>query len=100
MSAPMTKSQMAFQLPQLSYIHARWEEPELQRTAQPAPERGFSAWLADRMSAYRTWRENARARAELSMMSDRELLDVGLNRGDFDRIFDSRLNADLVARAR
>jgi uncharacterized protein YjiS (DUF1127 family) len=96
----MTKSQMAFELPQLSYIHARWEEPELQRTAQPTREHGFSAWLADRATAFRTWRENARARAELSMMSDRELLDVGLNRGDFDRIFDSRLNADLVARAR
>jgi uncharacterized protein YjiS (DUF1127 family) len=100
MSAPMTKSQMAFELPQLSYIQARWEEPELQRTAQPGREHGFSAWLADRMSAFRTWRENARARAELSMMSDRELLDVGLNRGDFDRIFDGRLNADLIARAR
>ena len=98
MSAPMTKSQMAFELPRLSYIDARWEEPDLRGKAAPVREHGFFAWLADRVEAFRVSREDARARAELRLMSERELLDIGLNRGDFDRIFDSRLNADLVAR--
>ena len=95
MSAPMNKSQMAFELPRLSYIDARWEEPEVQPVAQPVRRHGLASWLAARVAAYRSWRENARAYAELSNMSDRELFDVGLNRGDLVRIFDDRFNQDL-----
>jgi uncharacterized protein YjiS (DUF1127 family) len=100
MSAPMTKSQMAFELPRLSYIDTRWEEPDVQPAVQPAPRPGFASWIATRVAAYRTWRADARALAELSSMSDRELFDVGLNRGDLDRMFDSRFNLDLLERGR
>jgi uncharacterized protein YjiS (DUF1127 family) len=100
MSAPMTKGQMAFELPRLSYIDTRWEEPEVQPDAEPRREHGFGSWFAARVAAYRTWRENARALAELSKMTDRELFDVGLNRGDLDRMFDDRYNQDLVSRRR
>jgi hypothetical protein len=34
--------------------------------------------------------------AELQAMSDRELMDVGLNRGDLQRVFDPVYNRDLV----
>src|ERR1035438_4964349 len=98
MSAPLTKSQMAFELPSLSYIDTRWEEPAVQPIAAPERERSFASWIAARVAAYRTWRANARALAELGHMSDRELLDVGLNRGDFSRMFDDRFNRDLVSR--
>jgi len=98
MSAPMTKSQMAFELPQLSYIDTRWEEPEVQPTVGPARERGFAAWIAARVAAYRTWRGNVRARAELNNLTDRELFDVGLSRGDLERMFDDRYNSDLRQR--
>lgn len=100
MSAPMTKSQMAFELPQLSYIDTRWEEPGIQPAAEPVRKHGFASWIARRVAAYRTWREDARARAELNRMTDRELFDVGLNRGDLDRIFDVRFNQDLLVRSR
>jgi uncharacterized protein YjiS (DUF1127 family) len=96
MSAPMTKSQMAFELPRLSYIDTRWEEPDVQ--PQAAPEHGFASWVAARIAAFRTRRADARAYAELHRMSDRELFDVGLNRGDIDRVFDHRFNQDLVSR--
>jgi uncharacterized protein YjiS (DUF1127 family) len=100
MSAPLTKSQMAFELPRLSYIDTRWEEPASHPKAEPARERGFASWIAARVAGYRTWRENARARAELSSMSERELFDVGLNRGDIGRVFDPRFNQDLLSRTR
>jgi uncharacterized protein YjiS (DUF1127 family) len=96
----MTKSQMAFELPRLSYIDTRWEEPATEAPFEPARERGFASWFARRRAALKTWREDARARAELNSMSDRELFDIGLNRGDLDRVFDDRLNQDLLMRSR
>ena len=100
MSAPLTKSQMAFDLPKLSYIDTRWEEPANQPVAKQVRERGFASWFAAPVRAFRTWREHGRAMAELHNMTDRELFDVGLNRGDFDRIFDNRFNQDLLSRGR
>jgi uncharacterized protein YjiS (DUF1127 family) len=100
MSAPLTKSQMAFDLPKLSYIDTRWEEPAVQPVARPVREHGFASWVAGVVRAFRSWRETSRALTELRGMSDRELFDVGLNRGDFDRIFDNRFNKDLMTRGR
>jgi uncharacterized protein YjiS (DUF1127 family) len=91
---------MAFELPHLSYIDTRWEEPVVQPKAEPVREHGFASWIAARVAAYRTWRQNGRARAELNRMTDRELFDVGLNRGDLDRMFDDRFNQDLLTRTR
>ena len=100
MSAPLTKSQMAFDLPKLSYIDTRWEEPTVQPAAEPVREHGFGSWIANQIAAFRGWRAQTRAMTELHHMSDRELFDVGLNRGDFDRIFDNRYNKDLRSRGR
>jgi uncharacterized protein YjiS (DUF1127 family) len=98
MSAPMTKSQMAFELPSLSYIDTRWEEPDAVPAVGPVRKHGLATWIASRVAAYRTWRANARTLVELSNMSDRELSDIGLTRGDFERIFDNRYNGDLRSR--
>jgi uncharacterized protein YjiS (DUF1127 family) len=95
----MTKSQMAFDLPKLSYIDTRWEEPAVQTEVQPRREQGTS-WIARWVAAFRNWRTNMRALSELNSMSDRELFDVGLNRGDVVRIFDDRFNEDLRGRGR
>ena len=92
MSAPMTKGQIAFELPKLSYVDTRWEEPAIE--IRPTRKSRFSAWVA----AFRAWRERSRALDEMSRMSDRELLDVGLSRGDLVRMFDDRYNQDLRAR--
>jgi|ERR1051326_999132 uncharacterized protein YjiS (DUF1127 family) len=96
MSAPMTKGQMAFELPKLSYIDISWDEP----VAAPRREHGFASWVARRVQAFRVWRANQRALAELTSMTDRELFDVGLTRADVGRVFDNRYNQDLRARVR
>ena len=101
MSAPISKSQMAFELPKLSYIDTRWEEPAVASPgAVPAADGSFTAWIAGKIAAVRAWNAERRALAELQTMSDRELFDVGLNRGDFGRIFDDRFNQDLRSRGR
>lgn len=99
MSAHTANSSFTFQLPSLSYIDAKWEEPEL-RTAAPARRRegGFSQWLAERIAAFRVWRLNNQAAAELAGMTDRELMDIGVSRSDLTRVFDRSLNDDLRQR--
>ena len=100
MSAPLTKSQMAFELPKLSYIDTRWEEPAVPATIEPVRPHKIADWIADRIDAFRIWRMNSKALTELANMSDRELYDVGLSRGDLDRVFDDRFNRDLRFRTR
>ncbi|MSP02370.1 MAG: DUF1127 domain-containing protein [Acetobacteraceae bacterium] len=99
MSAPIAKSQMAFELPKLSYIDTRWEEPDFQPAVEPAKESRLAAWIAALVETFRARRTRSRAFAELSVMTDRELFDVGMTRGDVARIFDDRYNKDLLLRA-
>lgn len=101
MSAPIAKDQLAFQLPNLTYVDAHFEEPNLDRVTLPTelPKPTFSRWLAARVAAFHAWREKRIALAELEMMSDRDLQDIGLSRADLHRVFDSAHNADLVARS-
>ena len=51
------------------------------------------------MAAFRAWRLERRAQTELGNMTDRELMDIGLNRGDLMRVFNPAQNADLRGRA-
>ncbi|HET8997054.1 MAG TPA: DUF1127 domain-containing protein [Acetobacteraceae bacterium] len=101
MSAPIAKDQLAYQLPNLTYVDAHPEEPNLGRVTLPTelPKPSFGRWLAARIAALQAWRERQSAMAELEMMSDRELMDIGLSRADMARVFDSAHNADLVARS-
>jgi uncharacterized protein YjiS (DUF1127 family) len=91
-------SQFTFALPSLSYVDTSLEDQNRIEAGRPAESRGFAEWLAGRVAAFREWNAQRRALAELSVMSDRELMDVGLNRGDFVRMFDSSANADLRER--
>jgi uncharacterized protein YjiS (DUF1127 family) len=96
MSAPIGKNQLAFQLPNLSYIDVSLEEPSL-RVAPPAPRsRARRQNLFVRLSrGIKAWRTRHEAVAEMETMSDRELLDIGLTRADIPRVFDPRYNMDL-----
>jgi uncharacterized protein YjiS (DUF1127 family) len=90
-----------FQLPSLSYIDAKWEEPNLR--AQPVASRttrktGLAAWLSHQVAAFIMWRRDSIAAAELASMSDHELMDIGISRSDLSRVFDPSLNQDLRAR--
>jgi uncharacterized protein YjiS (DUF1127 family) len=90
MSAPLTKEQFVFELPSLTYVNTHLEDPVLPPLSQ-GTRRGVPAWLA----RFRAWREQRAALAELEMMSDRELADMGLTRSDLPRVFNRNLNADL-----
>jgi uncharacterized protein YjiS (DUF1127 family) len=95
MSSLTTKDQFAFELPNLTYVDASLEEANFRTPVQPSKPRGFSALFA----AFRAWRERQAAIAELEMMSDHELADIGLNRADVHRVFDDAANQDLRDRA-
>jgi len=96
MSAPIAKSQLKFALPSLSYVDASMEEPTLrdQSQAQPA-KRGVGGWIAERLSALVSWNRQFEQAAELASMTERELADIGLNRGDLNRVFSDAYNRDL-----
>ena len=101
MSVHTADSQFSFQLPSLSYIDARWEEPSLRApaaTANVARKGGLAAWLSHQVTAFVAWRRDSEAVGELSAMSDRELMDIGLNRSDTGRVFDPAFNQDLRLR--
>jgi uncharacterized protein YjiS (DUF1127 family) len=101
MSAHTANSEFAFRLPTLSYIDAKWEEPELRqatRATDTGHKAGLFAWLAARVKALRSWYRDNQAATELATMTDRELLDIGLSRADVGRVFDPELNEDLRRR--
>lgn len=95
MSSLTTKSQFAFELPNLTYIDTSLEEANFRAAALPSKPHGWGALIA----AFRAWRERQAAVNELEMMSDRELSDIGLNRADVHRVFDQGYNQDLRDRA-
>jgi uncharacterized protein YjiS (DUF1127 family) len=101
MSVQTANSQFKFQLPSLSYVDAKWEEPNLRitkDTAFPVRKTGVAGWFARRIEAYRAWQRNQQAIAELGMMSDHELVDIGISRSDMHRVFDPSFNEDLRKR--
>ncbi len=101
MSAHIANSQFSFQLPSLSYIDAKWEEPSLRELVAPSQKvrsTGLAAWLSRQVAAMVAWRRNSEAAAELRAMSDRELADIGLSRCDLSRAFQSGFGQDLHQR--
>jgi uncharacterized protein YjiS (DUF1127 family) len=89
MTAPITKDQLAFSLGNLSYIDANYDEQPTAPLAAPmaAPRHPVLAWL-------RQWRQRRQVMAELALMSDHELSDIGLSRADLSRVFDPAFAAD------
>jgi uncharacterized protein YjiS (DUF1127 family) len=103
MSAHTADSQFSFQLPRLSYIDARWEEPALREpavTPAAAGKRGLAAWWSRQIANVVAWRRDSVAVAELSSMTDHELMDIGLNRADLSRVFRPDFSNDLIQRGK
>jgi uncharacterized protein YjiS (DUF1127 family) len=101
MSVHTANSQFSFQLPSMSYVDARWEEPSLGEPAvmaRKARRGGLAAWLSRRIAALVAWHRHNVAAAELASMTDYELQDIGLSRADLVRVFDPSHNADLRQR--
>ena len=99
MSAPLAKSDFVFKLStSRSYIGADYDPAPAQvQTAQPASRslgRALADGLAFLMAGVRNWAGRQVTMAEMGSMSDRELADIGLNRGDLPRVFDADFVAD------
>jgi len=97
MSAPLAKTDFVFKLAtSQTYIDDSYD-PTPNLGAQPAP-RGFLRQIADGLASLtqgiRNWADQQTTLSEMAMMSDRELSDIGLSRGDVPRVFDPSFVAD------
>ena len=88
MTAPVTKDQLAFSLGQVSYIGPAYEDVQRPSVQQAA---GFFRHI---FSAIAAWRQRQEVLREMQMMTDHELADIGLSRGDLSRVFDPTFAAD------
>jgi uncharacterized protein YjiS (DUF1127 family) len=97
MSAPLAKSDFIFKLAtSQSYIDGDYDPTPLP-AAQPAPRsllRRIGDGLAFAAEGVKTWAGKQATLSEMDTMSDRELADIGLNRGDVGRVFDPAFVAD------
>jgi len=99
MSAPLAKTDFVFKLAtSQSYIDDAYDPTPL-AAAQPAP-RGLLRQIGDGLAylgqSVKTWAARQATMSELGAMSDRELADIGLSRGDLPRVFDAEFVADHV----
>jgi uncharacterized protein YjiS (DUF1127 family) len=98
MSAHTADSQFSFRLPTLSYVDIRCEEPS-PRTAAFAPAKdrkiGVTTWLSRQIAGLIARHRDNQVAAELAVMTDYELSDIGLSRGDLPRVFQPAFNEDL-----
>jgi uncharacterized protein YjiS (DUF1127 family) len=95
MTAQFTKTNLTFELPRQTYINARLEEPNLFAEPATPARQGVFAWIAERVAAFASWKRRATEAAELHGMTDRELADIGVNRGDIGRLFAASHARDL-----
>ena len=99
MSAPISKSDLAFSLPASLSYHSTWDDADYE-PAQPQRRAGLFARVAAPIVArVQVWMARERAVGELSGMSDRDLADIGLTRSDIARVTDPAFIAEHTARA-
>lgn len=100
MSAPLAKSDFVFKLAtSQSYIGSDYDPfPAAAAAPATAPARGLLRLAADGLAAMaqgvKTWVARQATLTEMGAMSDRELADIGLTRGDLPRVFDAEFVAD------
>ena len=91
MNASTSRDQLTFTLGNVSYIG-----PEFDIDASPVVKPEKQGWLAAVMARFVAWRRRREVMAEMAMMSDRELADIGLARSELPRVFDPAFAADRV----
>jgi len=92
MNAPIARDQLKFSLGNLSYIDHSYDDAPVGVVA--AHSHGIGGWIADRLSSLAEWRHRRAVLAEMSLMTDHELADIGLSRSDLPRVFDPAFAAD------
>jgi uncharacterized protein YjiS (DUF1127 family) len=88
MNAPLTREQLARLSSDTLAYHGQYVEGLGDPIGTPAPDGAFARWargLVARLSAYRERRATLN---ELAQLSDRDLADIGLSRGNLPRVFD------------
>ena len=98
MAAHTSDHNFNFQLPSLTYVDAKWEEPNLRAAPQARDTAAYTGFFARMIAQFQAWRRDRQSMAEFASMSDYELSDIGLSRADMHRVFDPALNQDLQAR--
>jgi uncharacterized protein YjiS (DUF1127 family) len=88
MSAPISKSDLTFHLPQSFSYHSTWDDADYE-PAKPLTLRQRLVMAFQRARArLASWSDRHQALAELSGMNERELADIGLTRSDIARVTD------------
>lgn len=87
----ITNDQMNFSLGNLSYIGPAYDEG-----AKPLvkPQKRGTRWFHTLLAVFADWRRRRAVMAEMAMMTDRELADIGISRCDLSRVFDPSFAAD------
>jgi uncharacterized protein YjiS (DUF1127 family) len=97
MSAPISKTELAFKLPDSLSYHSTWDDADYEPVL-PAHRPSVLARLANGVRGrVASWRARHAAMAELAGMTDRELADVGLSRADIPRVTDADFIAERAA---
>jgi uncharacterized protein YjiS (DUF1127 family) len=102
MSVHSADSHVSFHLPSMGYIDTRWEEqdpPTPTAASKVARKSWLASWLARRLAAVAAWRQESITARELASMNDHELMDIGLNRSDLPRVFDSAFSQEMRQRS-
>ena len=91
MNAPLSKEQLA-RLMDVNLAYRGQYVPELNAPVALPGREGRKIALLGRLGAIRTWmsahRERRAVMNELAQLSDRDLADIGLSRGQLHRVFD------------
>lgn len=95
MTTTVSTAHFVYELPRDTYINARLEEPVWLPADPREPKPGLSARIAQRVAVFAAWKRQLAQAAELNGMTDRELADIGLNRGDLNRVFSAEHQAEL-----
>ena len=85
MNAPLTKQQMSL----LMSDSLTYRAPAVEAAPRPAAT-GLFARLRAAVSRLATLPQRRAVMDELSLLTDRELADIGLNRSELGRVFDPR----------
>jgi uncharacterized protein YjiS (DUF1127 family) len=97
MSAPLAKTDFVFKLATSQSYIDRSYDPTPAAAAQPAP-RGLLRRIGDGLAfigeSAKNWAAKHATLTQMETMSDRELADIGLSRGDLPRVFDADFAAD------
>jgi uncharacterized protein YjiS (DUF1127 family) len=100
MNAPLNKSELKFVFPNsLSFTHDVEEGYRNAAEARLDFNRALARRLGDVLAKVVAYFRRGEVMTELSSMSDRELADIGLSRGNLTRVFDADFAQEHRSRA-